>query len=252
MDELTFSDYITRYSENYSLFLGAIDAHVNLNLDKTIVISKFLAEMISLKSLVYENQDIKKRTKGKYAIAQEFVKASLKEDSILLSIILWSLLHNLGGFVNSTSNADLAVSLFDEWKLAPYLEKELVNLGLEYSKSLEIVRSLKCMISLQNWADDTIHKTPRSIIQYWLNDQTFRLAININRYNDVLWFNKELFQTMLKDLSTTAWLISAETSLRYRSSHVQDMIIANDAIQQVLKAGQKSGYQVQKMVESLK
>lgn len=252
LDELTFSDYITRYSENYSLFLGAIDAHVNLNLDKTIVISKFLAEMISLKSLVYENQDIKKRTKGKYAIAQDFVKASLKEESILLSIILWSLLHNLGGFVNSTSNADLAVSLFDEWKLAPYLEKELVNLGLEYSKSLEIVRSLKCMISLQNWADDTIHKTPRSIIQYWLNDQTFRLAININRYNDVLWFNKELFQTMLKDLSTTAWLISAEASLSKRSSHVQDMIIANDVIQQVLKAGQKSGYQVQKMVESLK
>jgi hypothetical protein len=65
------------------------------------------------------------------------------------------------------------------------------------------------MLINTNWLTEK-DLTPSELLEQWLQDEQFNEYLELNEYNQVFWFNKEKFESML-------WYMHIATILRYAS-----------------------------------
>ena len=114
------------------------------------------------------------------------------EKGIFYALCVWSLLRHFGEMKYGIDDPVLSASLISEWKLKDYILDILPS--NEYVCTKEGV--LDCIIHIirtQNWIDPVFNgdKTlTEAIVDFVLLDSTGKV-IKVNRYDNVLWFNKE-------------------------------------------------------------
>jgi len=89
------------------------------------------------------------------------------------------------------------------------------------------------------------------LLSQLLQDEQVRAYINVNRHNDILWFNKERFESLLWWLMTSAMITSGASYENTTSAHVEEMIIAFDAIKTLQKAADKSEFKLANLLDLL-
>ncbi len=73
--------------------------------------------------------------------------------------------------------------------------------------------------------------------------------LQVNRYHDVLWFNREAFDQMLGWTLTVAVIETAANPLCGADEVVEEIVGCYDIVQQLQQAEEASGYQVEKLLE---
>jgi hypothetical protein len=167
-------------------------------------------------------------------------------------LLLWLLLHNLGGYSKGNTSGEYSRSLIEEWNLTNYLENILVECGLGNEDAPRVIQAVKFIIAKQDWAINVFRNEPYSIVQNWLTDDQIRSFIGVNRYKDILWFNKESFDSLLWAMFAVSWSLSGSDLDKSLSSHIQDMILTFENIKKIKKAELKSEYQLTKLMDNLK
>jgi len=89
------------------------------------------------------------------------------------------------------------------------------------------------------------------LFEEWLTDDQIRSFLEINRHNDVLWFNKEAFENLLWWMMTAAFISSSSDPNTSASKHVEDMLICHEIIIKILAQEENSDFQVARLLESL-
>ena len=115
----------------------------------------------------------------------------------------------------------------------------------------ESVHLLKILITHQNWYHDLSpkKKTALPILKSWLQDPEIQEYLRINRYEGVLWFNKEAFDELTRSLLIIA-IIKTTTEPKISEKKISARIRkCYKIIHQIRKASQQSGYQVEKLLE---
>jgi hypothetical protein len=86
-------------------------------------------------------------------------------------------------------------------------------------------------------------------LKMWFEDEDIRLFLQFNRYQDVLWFNKETFEELLNWM--TVIQVIDEISKRSRSSQAQSSGLKRSllVIKKLLKAMHRSNFQVDLLLE---
>lgn len=168
-------------------------------------------------------------------------------------LILWNDLRLMGRVISDeTQFAEISRSWLDEWGIGRLVQHTLEECGLDSAQAQSGVNILRFLIGHQNWIEGVLEKTPRSLMETWLSTEDIRTFINVNRYQDKLWFNKESFESMLWWLTTIAliWLIAdPEKSL---TEDIEILIDAYDQVEAILEAEGESDYQVEKLLDGLK
>jgi hypothetical protein len=89
-------------------------------------------------------------------------------------------------------------------------------------------------------------------MESWLSVEEIRAFLNINRFHEKLWFNKEAFESLLWWMMTIG-LISRismpDTSL---TEALEDLLDAFDHISKLHEAEEDSDYQLEKLLDGLK
>ena len=157
-------------------------------------------------------------------------------------------------FCEEGDSIEQSRSLFDEWLLGKIIAQTLVDMDLSPEKAQEFVALLKIMIAYQNWFDKIPTRKKISVppLETWLKDPEIQEYLRVNRYEGVLWFNKEAFDKLTRGLLTIAISsITTQTDLSDKEilSRAED---SYKIIKRVRKAGKKSGYQVAKLLENAK
>jgi hypothetical protein len=89
----------------------------------------------------------------------------------------------------------------------------------------------------------------RAVLQRLLEDGDVRRFLQINRYQDVLWFNQESFTELLGWLLLGAE-IEAHAAVGRPAEEAADLIAARYAVVRRLRqAGAGSGYRVERLLE---
>ena len=168
-------------------------------------------------------------------------------------LILWNDLRLIGRVITSDIQyAEISRSWLDEWGLLRQVENTLINLGLDMDQAQSGIKILKLLTTHQNWTDTINGITARALMENWLVDDEIRNFLNINRYDDILWFNKEAFETLMW------WIMAAgliDQTARPQTSFSEALEVLFDAfemIQTILKSETKSEYQAGKLLEGLK
>jgi hypothetical protein len=166
----------------------------------------------------------------------------------------WLLVHQLGAAVDPAQAAEQSRAGLDDWLLGKILEQNFYDLELKPETVRKIVPLIKILTIHQNWWKDgkVPVSSPYQIMQKLLQDAEVQSYLQVNRYREVLWFNKESFDWLCDWLLNLAILEAVRVGKGNNKEICQQIKMHADLIENFRKAELKSGYQLEKLLESLK
>jgi hypothetical protein len=179
-----------------------------------------------------------------------------KDDLSYWSLLFsWLFMHNLGEiFYEGADAVEKSRNLIDEWLLEKIVTETLLDLGVSHDQTLEMVLLLKILVANQNWfvgVSPKRKKTP-ALLKGWLNNFEIQEYLKVNRYDGVIWFNKEAFDKLTQGLLAVALInlwSNPQLSVQEATEKVKNCY---KIIRHIRKASQKSEYQVEKMLREVK
>ena len=165
------------------------------------------------------------------------------------TLFSWLFVHTLGKVVSQAGFSEQSRSWIDGWKLDKTIAGALTELGLDEATTRRSVILVKLLTNHQRWFDQ---KAIYPVVEKLLKDSEVQQFLMVNRYNEVLWFNKEFFEEMLWWLMLVAAVEIGFDSLRPASEMVKELAECYKMIQALDEAKEKSEYQVEKLLEAVK
>lgn len=141
----------------------------------------------------------------------------------------------------------------DEFLLAKYNQRALIELGVEVGSAARQVELIKILLGNTEWfasrplGRDSVFQT----LQLWLKDAAVQGYVNTNRYQGILWFNKESFDELLW------WMYAIALLQIFHAAMVHDAKITEVAeeiercyllIEKLQQSAEKSAYQIEKLL----
>jgi len=161
----------------------------------------------------------------------------------------WLCAAELGGAVSPDHAAEISRSWIDEWLLGKIIAATLQDIGQDEASAWRSVLLIKLLISHV----PLLEQPPQSLsalLQSWLADGELQRFLGVNRYQGVLWFNKEAFEAWL-------WWLSAATLVRRMTFEDNGNWLPGRTAQQyarfqnLLAVARAVGYQVERLLEAL-
>jgi glycosidase len=197
------------------------------------------------------------RTNDLPAAEREAIMALLREHqegdaSAQAVLFCWLFTHALGRAVADEGFAQRSRSWIDEWLLGRIVETALRELGADEGAAQWSTALLKPLIAHQAWYEQEGTEPERAylVLRSWLADPDLQRVLQVNRYRDVLWFNKEALQQWLRAMLTVAVVAIAADPRQVPEQADQKMVAAYGVIQRLLRAEEESAYQVDRLLEA--
>jgi hypothetical protein len=175
------------------------------------------------------------------------LETSVYEWSIL---ICWIFSYQLGRILNEEDFSNVSSSWLFEWQLAKIISLSLQEQGLTEDDSSVAIEIINLLINHHEWHGvfDFEKDFSIQVLMSWLNDPSVQRFIQVNRYKDILWFNKEAFEDFMWWMFVIAAFIISVT-LEGNENQIPNKIFKiYDFIQALLHFSKESEYQVEKMV----
>jgi glycosidase len=190
----------------------------------------------------------------KYHQALKYIQKNLGDYPFIWFILLfWNDLRVLGRIITDAPEfAEISRSWMEEWGILRVIEKTLLHLGMEEGQARSGITIIKLLTSQQNWINYISEKTPLGLMETWFANEEIRQFLNVNRYHDKLFFNKEAFESLMWWMMTTALVILVANPGKSLTRDIENLINAHETIQVILAAEEGSGYQVDKLLKALK
>ncbi|HEX9027893.1 MAG TPA: alpha-amylase family protein, partial [Anaerolineales bacterium] len=170
----------------------------------------------------------------------------------------WLFTHKLGKVLEASDYSEQSRSWIDEWLLGRILTACLKDLGLDEPTAQRSLAIIKLLIGHAAWCDHAVGEDSSAyqILQGWLTTAEIQGFLGVNRYQGVLWFNKESFRELtwwlflLSTIEQTAPQAAAPAAETEMGSEA--IIACYEVVQKLLEAEEQSGYQVDKLLEATK
>jgi hypothetical protein len=222
---------------------GAASLHPSsILMDDVVNETARLIEMI----LVLSGRPPGKSAPG-YEIRLKMSKALHENTGLRMASIIFAYIAQLGKIIDPEDVRNNSISLFDEWKTGRYVENAVSGLGLTEQEVIRVVKMVRVMISMQKWIDDPDNQDPAAFLQSTLVNPDIQLLLQMNRYQDILYYSKEGFDDFLSCLMASVVLEpdSTDPTIQY-----ERILVARDMLASLQKASDWSDYQVEKLLQA--
>ena len=197
----------------------------------------------------------------KYSSALKLVESSIeseKDDEIKILgfgiLLAWTFTHELGRVIADEDYEERSRTWIDEWLFGKMIAQTYQDLGVEEGEAWWAVALVKLLCAHQNWYEIEAAHNKRAflVLNAWLQDGDVRNFLHLNRYQDILWFNKESFDTLIRWMFMVA-VVGILAAAEGNEEAVKDQILEQyEVIEQLQKAVSKSDYQVEKLLDASK
>ena len=110
------------------------------------------------------------------------------------------------------------------------------------------VTIIKQMTSHQSWFETPELEQTYQLIEALLSDNEVRQLLRVNRYQDVLWFDKRAFERLLWWMLVVAVISIRADATRTPTEAATAIDQAYRTVTQLRAAAEASGYQVEKLL----
>ncbi len=171
-------------------------------------------------------------------------------------LLSWLLTRRVGQIVNQSNYLAQSRIWLDEWLLSKTIAKAMQELGLDAGAAQRCVSMVKLLISHSEWWQVKSPKEPVAllVLQSWLRDEEIRRFCGVNRFQDVLWYNKESFEELLWWLYTAAAIEQRlEVGMTELTLNVERLTFnvlrkVHQLILELKQAEEQSEYQIEKLL----
>jgi len=194
------------------------------------------------------------QSKGLFEIVEK-IETMLDEEINNWSILFgWSFIHALGRVVSDENSDERSRSWIDEWLLGKIFASTMQDLGLDEDIAWRDVAVIKWLTTHQNWMNIQSPDNNRAydVLLSFLDDSEIQKYLLINRYQDVLWFNKEAYYSMLDWMMLLSVVSVTSNPDLGRDGVVEQLLLDFGVIQTLKEAEGVSGYQLERLIEATK
>jgi len=242
------------HGECFNHFLKSIMDYVNVSTKiKPIVQEEQRGLEAILRLLVFEEY-YPFPSSEKYYQVLTYIQKNLGDYPFIWFILLfWNDLRLIGRVITEYPQfTEISRSWMEEWGILRTVQKTLSRLGMEDGQARSGVIIIKLLTSHQNWVKGISENTSISLMEKWFANEEVRQFLDVNRYHDKLWFNKEAFESMMWWMMTIALVNLVAEPEKSLSEGIEILIKAFDMIQKIIAAEEESEYQVDKLLKLLK
>jgi len=161
----------------------------------------------------------------------------------------WLFVHVLGKAVAEVDFEELSRSWLDEWQLGRMLAGVLRDFGLDEGTADYAVTMIKLLTAHQHWFEREGTVEVDEVLLSLFRDSDVQRALQVNRYRETLWFNKEAFEQILWWMFIAAAIAYSPTSPDRRAAEV---LTCWEIVNTLRQASEASGYQVEKLLEGVR
>lgn len=188
------------------------------------------------------------------------VKLALKDlsarelDDASWSVLLgWAFVENLGRITGEQGAAERSATWMDEWLLGRILVTSMVDLGIIEEQAWQAVSVIKILLLHQDWYEPGPPRSKRAIttLEKLLADENVQGFLQVNRYQGILWFNKERYQQLMSWLLRAAAINGIKVWGTGSGKTAEQVAAAYSIIRKLVKAEARSEYQVEKLLEAV-
>ncbi len=196
------------------------------------------------------------------------------------ALLGWLFIRRLGGIVEPGDGTQVSRAWIDEWLLGKLLGQALANMELDEAQVQRTVATVRLLVSHQDWIAAPVTMaapvnkaapvstettavfrapargkkvSPREhaaqALTAWLEDAEVQRRLGVNRYEGVLWFNKESFDEWLWWMYAAAVVQEAASDKDNKLS--QRIAACYAVIRELQQAEEASGYQVDGLLSAL-
>jgi len=191
----------------------------------------------------------------KYQTALKMIRKHLAtDDSQWTNLFMWLFIHRLGEVVEPASFVEESSNGFNEWLLNKIVEDVVYRLGWAGGDVQRTVLLLKILLRHQQWWKISSGKKqlPGELLQKMLRDPDVQSWLQVNRYREVLWFNKESFDELVTWLLIMAMIdILQSGGLNKPEKICADVIKQYDIINKLVLAEKKSEFRIDKLLNAI-
>ena len=190
------------------------------------------------------------RTGPSTADPRSALRAGLGDDPLTWGTLLgWLFTHALGKVTDRVDFEQVSRSWIDEWLLGKIIAGALQDLGLDEGAAWYAVEMIKVLTSHQRWFQirSPVEQQVHGVLESWMKDDDVQRILQVNRYQGVLWFNKEAFERLLWWMLLLAAVAMDVEPLGPQAE--EELGMAYDVVGVLQEAARESGYQVEALLE---
>ncbi len=163
------------------------------------------------------------------------------------ALIGWVYLSEIGKIIPGADAAETALSWMDEWRLTRAIEDTMNESGCSPVEIQNAIQAIRIGIRHQGWYTVAGSHSEKQLLRKWLSDSDIQNFLEVNRYNGILWYNRESFSEFLTWMQVIALV---ETQKEYPAgSTVAETLLGSSELMRKIKAlDKKSAYQVLKLI----
>jgi hypothetical protein len=174
------------------------------------------------------------------------------------ALFTWIACRKIGAVVNPVEAAEVSRSWIDEWQLNKVIIEAFQGMGMDQGAADRGVGLIKLLIShgggliSPDQPTETSEKRPLQLLQAWLRDADLQRYLGFNRYQGVLWFNKESFEEWIWWAFSLAVIDLTSTTAGPLSDEMMEKIVSGyHLVRRLQQAANASEYQVDKLLEAI-
>ncbi|HEX9971207.1 MAG TPA: alpha-amylase family protein, partial [bacterium] len=187
--------------------------------------------------------------------ALSFLNDSLSHNLFDCSILFgWTLVRHLGRIVADEDYEAQSRTWIDEWLLGKMINLVFIDLGFNETQSWQALALIKILTSHQSWfkIDSEKKGLAYRTFKKLLEDQEVQQFLQVNRHQDILWFNKEAFELLVDWLFKIAAIDISKDKVKSQKEIIAVLTAKFEMIKSWQKAEEDSTYQVEKLLEGMK
>jgi hypothetical protein len=212
--------------------------------DETTLAKKITAKLNAVLSLPHLSQGLPTTATDAKQITLKYPDAAH---------FCWLFVHSLGSITSGENMAaEQSRGWIDEWMLDHIFRGVFDELGFDDKETWEGLSLIKIFTAHQNWYRYEGKLHAYTILEPFMNDSEVQQFLQINRYKEVLWFNKETFELLLSWMLLTG--VIGITADKEKDQNKQSVAIKDvfDVIEKLNQAAVQSQYQVDRFIELIK
>ena len=262
------SDILEEFEDKYTRLLSEIKSLTKSEADSLEVTADARHKLEAILSLPVITERMAAQSGRKIQAAIKYLNAAeatpwAKGDERSWGALLgWLFTHDLGQIVSKEDGNEISRSWIDEWLLNKIIIGALHDLGVDELTARRAVTLDKQIIGYHDWWKGIKSKATAAdlrtdayqLLIKLLEDRETQTFLGINRYQDVLWFNKEAYDDLLWWLFVAALvdLTSLEAQYELSKATIQKIVACYEVIRLLQDAERTSAFQVENLLEALK
>jgi hypothetical protein len=188
-----------------------------------------------------------------YPTALEYIRSGLQnKPDRWNTLFAWVFIHNLGKTAGVEDHENQALTWIEEWQFSRVVVETLHALGVEEGEAWRAMDVIRLLTGQQSWYTRMGDESLDLILEEWLVDSTVRRFLSVNRFKDILWFNKEALEEFVWWMTLVNMLEASGGTRKTSTRFVEQVLGAYEIAQQILRAEKNSGYQVNKLIKGVK